>query len=681
MKKALLLFISLAFLGNFAQSQILQNFNKDVTGIEKSSDSGKGLDSLYKTADPSNSANGVLAMHFNFGPVNDTVANLHGRMELGDGKGNATYVAPGLAQNLTFWVYLDSTQKIPDSLEIDTYGMDNTNWDWTENGNANQKKLNVHYALDIPKNVWYPLTFRMAELQTFDKNFAYNASGVGKGFMTGLQIFPWKGNDWTGIIYVDNVGFYGAVPHFIQTFETDINGVEKSSDSGKGLDSLYQTTDPGNSTNHVLAVHLTFAAPNDTVSNLHGRLELGDGKGNATYVTPGAANYLVSWVYLDTLQKIPDSLEIDTYGMDNTNWDWTENGNANQKKLDVHYAVDLPKNVWYPFTFPMAELNALDHNFAYNASGAGKGFMTGLQFFPPSTHDWKGTIYVDNITLLDTIVALPPPVWTAADFESEKNQNFYVASYGGAGTLSVVPDLKTSNGTEVLQAAINLANAPRKFAVVRDSVPFASKAGDSLATLVSFDVYLPNKMPSGMLVKFFLANSSDSVAVLDTVGKQVKANSWNTISLKLDSLKTAGKFDPTKKHRVGVMIYAPQDTSSWKDNVWFDNLLVTGISYPTELPTGVSQFSTVARSYELYNNYPNPFNPTTMIKYDLAEETHVLIQVFDIVGRHVATLVDGKQPAGSYAVPFNASKLASGVYFYRLTAGKFVKTQKMMLLK
>ena len=70
-----------------------------------------------------------------------------------------------------------------------------------------------------------------------------------------------------------------------------------------------------------------------------------------------------------------------------------------------------------------------------------------------------------------------------------------------------------------------------------------------------------------------------------------------------------------------------------------------------------------------------------MIKYDLAQDSKVLIQVYDIIGREVATLVNEKQHAGSYAVPFNASRLASGVSFYRLSAGSFVKTQKMMLLK
>jgi hypothetical protein len=86
-------------------------------------------------------------------------------------------------------------------------------------------------------------------------------------------------------------------------------------------------------------------------------------------------------------------------------------------------------------------------------------------------------------------------------------------------------------------------------------------------------------------------------------------------------------------------------------------------------------------SYALYNNYPNPFNPTTNIKYDLPKETKVSLKIYDILGREVATLVDTKQTAGRYEVNFNATKVASGVYIYRLIAGDFVQTMKMMLLK
>ncbi len=88
----------------------------------------------------------------------------------------------------------------------------------------------------------------------------------------------------------------------------------------------------------------------------------------------------------------------------------------------------------------------------------------------------------------------------------------------------------------------------------------------------------------------------------------------------------------------------------------------------------------------LYQNYPNPFNPTTKIKYSIPfVETRyipsVQIKVYDILGREVATLVNKEKQPGNYEVEFNASNLSSGVYFYKLTAGIFVETKKMILLR
>ncbi|MCS6989585.1 MAG: FG-GAP-like repeat-containing protein [Chloroherpetonaceae bacterium] len=87
------------------------------------------------------------------------------------------------------------------------------------------------------------------------------------------------------------------------------------------------------------------------------------------------------------------------------------------------------------------------------------------------------------------------------------------------------------------------------------------------------------------------------------------------------------------------------------------------------------------RTFELSQNYPNPFNPTTTIAYQLPVASEVRLKVYDVLGREVATLVSGRQEAGRYQAQFNASRLASGVYFYRLQAGSFAETKKMMLVK
>jgi aminopeptidase N len=89
----------------------------------------------------------------------------------------------------------------------------------------------------------------------------------------------------------------------------------------------------------------------------------------------------------------------------------------------------------------------------------------------------------------------------------------------------------------------------------------------------------------------------------------------------------------------------------------------------------------VPDKFSLKQNYPNPFNPSTKIKYTLASKAFVVLKVFNILGKEVATLVNNEQDAGSYSVDFDASNLKSGVYFYRIEAGKFIDTKKMILLK
>ena len=84
---------------------------------------------------------------------------------------------------------------------------------------------------------------------------------------------------------------------------------------------------------------------------------------------------------------------------------------------------------------------------------------------------------------------------------------------------------------------------------------------------------------------------------------------------------------------------------------------------------------------KLLSNYPNPFNPSTTIKYQLKEPGFVTLKVYDILGKEVATLVNENKGAGYYTVNFDASKLASGLYIYRLEVNNFVESKKMLLTK
>ena len=97
--------------------------------------------------------------------------------------------------------------------------------------------------------------------------------------------------------------------------------------------------------------------------------------------------------------------------------------------------------------------------------------------------------------------------------------------------------------------------------------------------------------------------------------------------------------------------------------------------------TTLNEENTVPSKFELMQNYPNPFNPSTSIEYSVPSNEYVLLKVYDLLGNEVNTLVNERQSAGNYEVNFDASNLASGIYFYRIQSGSFIQTKKLMLLK
>ncbi len=134
-------------------------------------------------------------------------------------------------------------------------------------------------------------------------------------------------------------------------------------------------------------------------------------------------------------------------------------------------------------------------------------------------------------------------------------------------------------------------------------------------------------------------------------------------------LTFAGAQENTLPEPGDVFFFRTVKPISRSDIYEFDGVLVS-------VPDGQ-----LPQHADLSQNYPNPFNPTTTIAYDLSVASDVRLTVYDLLGRPVQMLAHGRQPAGHYAVQFEGSRLASGVYFYRLQAGEFVRTKRMLLLK
>jgi hypothetical protein len=106
-----------------------------------------------------------------------------------------------------------------------------------------------------------------------------------------------------------------------------------------------------------------------------------------------------------------------------------------------------------------------------------------------------------------------------------------------------------------------------------------------------------------------------------------------------------------------------------------------GVIWRSSKIVGVNTEDQMPTEYSLSQNYPNPFNPTTTIRFHIPNFSFVNLKVYDFLGSEVATLVNEEKPTGSYEIKFDASQLSSGIYFYKLQAGKYTETKKMILLK
>ncbi|MCB0748695.1 MAG: PKD domain-containing protein, partial [Ignavibacteriae bacterium] len=105
------------------------------------------------------------------------------------------------------------------------------------------------------------------------------------------------------------------------------------------------------------------------------------------------------------------------------------------------------------------------------------------------------------------------------------------------------------------------------------------------------------------------------------------------------------------------------------------------INIPIDYLVDIKKISSVPENFSLSQNYPNPFNPSTVIEFTIPNSKKVKLKVFDALGKEVVNLVDEYKSSGKYSVNFDASNMASGIYFYRLETDGYIQTRKMLLLK
>ncbi len=173
---------------------------------------------------------------------------------------------------------------------------------------------------------------------------------------------------------------------------------------------------------------------------------------------------------------------------------------------------------------------------------------------------------------------------------------------------------------------------------------------------------------SSLVWNFSFADSTKGIFRYGTNSQEVIINTWG-------STYTGGEDTSKLNDSLGLYYYESYSQAivdnSYKTIAKLLNLSITSVNF------NGSNLS----KYSLQQNYPNPFNPTTTIEYSIPKTSFVNIEIYDLLGERISTLVNETEREGNHKVKFNGSLLSSGIYFYSMKAGNFVETKKLLLLK
>jgi peptidoglycan/xylan/chitin deacetylase (PgdA/CDA1 family) len=245
-----------------------------------------------------------------------------------------------------------------------------------------------------------------------------------------------------------------------------------------------------------------------------------------------------------------------------------------------------------------------------------------------------------------TVLIIVPPDWNRVVVTQDSQIDTVNTIHDGADTYlvtHVIPNRGTLNLREMnldnLQLPVELTNFTAS--VINHDV----KLQWTTSTEINNNQFIIERM-----------SANESWSIIGSIAGAGNSNSAKVYSLTDKSLKSNGKYSYRLK------MIDNDGKFKYSDNIEID-------------------INIVFNSYLLEQNYPNPFNPSTTIKYTLPDESDVTLTVFDAIGGKVTTVVNEHKPAGNYSVQFNSTNLPSGIYFYRLQAGSFVDTKKMLLMK
>ncbi len=298
-----------------------------------------------------------------------------------------------------------------------------------------------------------------------------------------------------------------------------------------------------------------------------------------------------------------------------------------------------------------------------------------------------GTVLIDDLTFTASGsggggggMVVPPT--TAAPTPPARNAEDVFSIYSDAYTNFAVNNIDAGwcGGAAVTPIQIGSDNVWQKNPGIDcHGIDFSGNKQDlSAFTHIHFDFYTNDTDLTGdvfnvKLVDFGGGSAEASALEVNINGGSTPAlvaDAWVSVDVDITALvaPVANSLTRSDVAQIGI-------TTANVTNVWYDNI------YLYKDPATSNEITEIPEGFKLDQNYPNPFNPTTNISYSIPAAADVTLEVYNLQGQKVMTLVDGFQSAGAHNATLDASNLASGVYMYKLVSGNNIQVKKMMLIK
>lgn len=295
-----------------------------------------------------------------------------------------------------------------------------------------------------------------------------------------------------------------------------------------------------------------------------------------------------------------------------------------------------------------------------------------------------GIVVIDNVSLVQggegTPVVEAPEPQTAAPTPPDRDAADVISLFSNAYTNIEVTSWATewSQGSTSTDIQVE-GDDVKQFNLNNFSgIQLANAIDLSSFTHMHIDYWIADDVTGGEVLNPKLSNhgnlpgTAGETSAIILTNPVTTSNEWVSLDVELDNFSIAGGGSSARDKIYQILLTVDGTIDvAYIDNFYFYKETSTSIEDGVEIPEGFS----------LNQNYPNPFNPTTNISFNIPNNGEVKLEVFNIQGQLVATLVDGFRSAGEYSVTFNAANLASGIYTYRLSTENSVKVKSMVLIK